>query len=149
MMVKKSERFTFIIDLAVRQEQDALQLMGASQQKLLAQQNQLEQLINYRLEKQASFIAQQAAGLSIMQFREMRAFADKLDQAIDAQKSTVANHEQDLARARTHWEQSHQRRKSLEKIRELAKVKEMKIEDKREQVELDTRSARSRRKDGM
>lgn len=148
-MAKKSERFTFIIDLAVRQEQDALQLLGVSQQKLLAQQNQLEQLIHYRSEKQASFIAQQTAGLNILQFREMRAFADKLDQAIEAQTITVANHEQDLVRTRTLWEQNHQRRKSLEKIRELAKMEERKIEDKREQVELDTRSARSRRKDGM
>ena len=148
-MIKKSERLKLIIDLYARQEQEALQLLGRSQQKLLAQQSQLEQLQNYQIEHQTGFSMQQSKGLSMMQFMEMRAFADKLDKAIAGQKTVLAGFEQDFLRAQKNWEESHNRTKNMQKIRDSAKQDELNIEKKHEQTELDARAVRSQRKNGI
>ncbi|WP_347987193.1 flagellar export protein FliJ [Methylomonas sp. AM2-LC] len=148
-MSKRSERLKVIIDLYSRQEHDALQFLGRTQQKLTEQQTQLEQLQKYRLENRAGLAQQQAAGLTIMQFQELRAFADKLDKAIAGQQTLLANYEQDLHRARKNWEESHHRTQSMEKISAQAKAEELKAENRREQIEMDARATRTQRKDGI
>jgi flagellar FliJ protein len=146
--MKKSQRLKVIIDLHARQERDALEALGLSQKKLQDQQSQLESLESYRLDYLAKFAARQQAGINISQLMEFRAFADKLDNAIEGQRQTVKSHERDVQRARKHWEEAHQRTKSLQKVSDLALVEEMKVEHKREQAEQDDRVARSGRKDG-
>lgn len=146
--MKKSERLKVIIDLHARQEQDALQIMGLCQQKLQVQQAQLENLQKYRLEYNARFAEQQRAGMNVSQLLELRAFADKLDKAIEGQQSVVSNHENELLRARKQWEERHQRTKSLQKVSDLALAEELKIEARREQNEQDEHAARSGRKNG-
>ncbi|MBD9355576.1 flagellar export protein FliJ [Methylomonas albis] len=146
--MKKSQRLKVIIDLHARQERDALEAMGVCQQKLQEQQAQLESLQSYRLDYLAKFAVRQQAGINIGQLMEFRAFADKLDQAIESQQQTVNNHEREVQRARKRWEDAHQRTKSLQKVSDLALVEEMKVEQKREQAEQDDRAARSGRKDG-
>lgn len=147
--MKKSERLKVIIDLHVRQEQDALQSLGHCQQKLQAQQAQLENLQKYRLEYNTRFAEQQRAGMNVNQLLELRAFADKLDKAIEGQELVVSTHENELLRARKNWQESHQRTKSLQKVSDLALAEELKVEAKREQNEQDEHAARSGRKDGM
>ncbi|WP_026601319.1 flagellar export protein FliJ [Methylomonas sp. 11b] len=146
--MKKSQRLKVIIDLHARQERDALEALGISQQKLQEQQAQLESLESYRLDYLGKFALRQQTGINISQLMEFRAFADKLDQAIESQQQTVSNHEREVQRARKRWEDAHQRTKSLQKVSDLALVEEMKVEQKREQAEQDDRAARSGRKDG-
>ena len=146
--MKKSQRLKVIIDLHARQERNALEAMGVAQQKLQEQSSQLDNLENYRLDYQVKFALRQQAGINISQLMEFRAFADKLDQAIESQKQTVSNHQREVQRARKRWEDAHQRTKSLQKVSDLALVDEMKVEQKREQAEQDDRAARSGRKDG-
>lgn len=146
--MKKSQRLKVIIDLHARQERDALEALGLSQQKLQDQQAQLEHLENYRLEYLGKFAARQQAGIHINQLLEFRTFADKLDQAIEGQRQMLISRERDVQRARKRWEEAHQQTKSLQKVSDLALVEEMKVEQKREQAEQDDRAARSGRKDG-
>jgi flagellar FliJ protein len=146
--MKKSARLKVIIDLHSRQEHEALQTLGLCQQKLQVQQTQLENLQKYRSEYNASFAVQQRAGMNVNQLLELRAFSDKLDKAIEGQGLTVSALESELIRARKHWEECHQRTKSLQKVGDLALAEELKIESRREQVEQDARAARSGRKDG-
>ncbi|MGD0959224.1 MAG: flagellar export protein FliJ [Methylomonas sp.] len=148
-MSKKIERFKTVIELYARQEQEALQFLGAIQRKLTEQQSQLEQLEIYQLTSQANFAEQHATAISIMRFMELRAFADKLDKAIAGQKTLVAGHEQELSRARRNWEESHQRLENMKKINEIAKSEAVKAENRREQIEHDARAARSQRADGI
>lgn len=147
--MKKSERLKVVIDLHARQEQDALEAMGRVQQKLQAQQAQLDNLQTYRIEYGNKLLDRQRLGMNVNQLLEFRAFADKLDKAIDGQRHTVMLHERELQRARQRWEECHQRTKSLLKVSEMALAEELKVEHKREQAEQDARAARSARKDGM
>ena len=147
--MKKSERLKVVIDLHARQEQDALEAMGRVQQKLQAQQAQLDNLQTYRIEYGNKLLDRQRLGMNVNQLLEFRAFADKLDKAIDGQRHTVMLQERELQRARQRWEECHQRTKSLLKVSEMALAEELKVEHKREQAEQDARAARSARKDGM
>ena len=147
--MKRSERLQTIVDLHVSQEKEALQIMGRCQQHLQEQQTQLEHLQTYRHEYQVKLAERQQIGMNVSQLLEFRAFADKLDKAIEGQRQAVIQHERDFQRARGTWEERHQRTKSLEKLSELAVAEEQKVENKREQNEQDARAARTGRKDGI
>lgn len=146
--MKRSQRLQTIVDLHVRQEKDALQIMGRCQQQLQEQQNQLTHLKNYRGEYLQKLAERQQAGMNVSQLLEFRAFADKLDIAIEGQRQAVLTQEREYQRAQSKWEECHQRTKSLEKLSELALAEELKLENKREQSEQDARASRSSRKDG-
>lgn len=147
--MKKSQRLKVVIELHERQERDALQAMGRQQQKLQEAQRQLDHLQHYRIEYGQKLLERQKLGINVDQLLELRAFADKLDKAIDGQRHSALLLERELQRLREIWEQAHQRCKSLLKLSELALQEEMKIENRREQAEQDDRAARMARKDGM
>ena len=146
--MKKSERLQVIIDLHQRQEKDALEALGRVQQALQAQQDQLQHLYDYRIEYGNKLLERQKLGMNVNQLLEFRAFADKLDKAIDGQRQSVAAQERELQKVRKHWEECHQRTKSLRRVSELAVIEEVKLENKREQAEQDARAGRAGRKDG-
>lgn len=143
--MKKSQRLQAITHLHARQEQDAMQAMGRSQRKLLDTQQQLDNLNQYRQEYNAKLQAQQQRGMNINQLLEFRAFAEKLDKAIEAQQDVVQSAERELQRMRKQWEECHQRTKSLQKLGDMALAEEQKLEDKREQAEQDARAGRQKR----
>jgi flagellar protein FliJ len=147
--MKRSQRLQSIIDLHVRQEKEALLILGRSQQQLQEQQAQLEHLKTYRHEYLTKLADRQQNGMNVSQLLEFRAFADKLNKAIEGQRQAVSVQEREFQRARSKWEDCHQRTKSLEKLAEMAAAEEHKLENKREQNELDARAARSARKDGI
>jgi len=147
--MKRSQRLQTIVDLHIAQEKDALQIMGHCQRKLQEQQQQLEHLKTYREEYLAKLAERQKVGLNVSQLLEFRAFAEKLDKAIEGQRQAVLTQERDFRRAQVKWEECHQRSKSLEKLSEMALQEEIKLENKREQHEQDARAARSARKGGI
>lgn len=147
--MKRSQRLQAIIDLYIRQEDDALRALGHSQQQLQVQQTQLAHLQNYRLEYLDKLVERQRMGMNVNQFLEFRAFADKLDKAIEGQQQAITRQEREVQRARMKWEECHQRTKSLQRLGELALAEERKIENKREQSEQDARAARVSRKSGI
>lgn len=147
--MKKSQRLKVVIELHERQEKEALEAMGRQQQKLDEQQRQLDNLQSYRLEYGHKLLDRQKQGMNVNQLLEFRAFADKLDKAIDGQRNAVLAQERELQRLHAMWEECHQRSKSLRKLSELALLEEQKLETRREQAEQDDRAARSARKDGM
>ncbi len=147
--MKRSQRLKTITDLYTLQEKDALQILGRCQQQLQAQQTQLDHLNVYRREYQDKLAQRQQAGMNVSQLLELRAFADKLDKAIEGQQQAVQLQERELQTARAKWEEAHQRTKSMERLVEMAIAEELKQEYKREQSEQDARAARPAKKDGM
>jgi flagellar FliJ protein len=145
-MNKKTERLTIVRDLYIRQEKDALMVIGNIRKKLQDLQNQLLSLKNYRLEYESNILERQKSGINIGQFLEFRRFAEKLDKAIDSQQQQVFNYEQDVQRASKKWEECHQRTKSITKLLELKQKQNLKVQDKLEQLEQDARSSRLSRK---
>jgi len=147
--MKRSQRLQTIIDIYTRQESEALQILGRSQQQLQVQQTQLEHLQNYQQEYLSKLVERQRTGMNVSQLLEFRAFADKLDKAIEGQRQAVLLQERDVHRAQKKWEECHQHTKSIQRLGDIAVAEELKIENKREQTEQDARAARSVRKNGI
>jgi flagellar FliJ protein len=147
--MKRSQRLHTIVELHAAQEKDALKIMGRCQRQLEEQQHQLEHLRTYREEYLAKLAVRQQQGMNVSQLLEFRAFADKLDKAIEGQRQAVLLQEREFHRAQARWEECHQRTKSLEKLSDIALAEELKLENKREQHEQDARAARSSRRDGI
>ena len=147
--MKRSKRLQTVIDIQVQQENDALLLLQRSQQQLQDQQLQLANLQRYRQEYLDQLGERQQLGMNISQLLEFRAFADKLNKAIDAQGQAMVRQERDVQRAQIKWKECHQRTKSLQRLCELAIAEELKIQNKREQSEQDARATRASRKNGL
>lgn len=147
--MKRSQRLKSIVDLHIVQEKEALQLMGRCQRQLEEQQKQLDHLKVYRTEYLAKLAERQQLGMNVSQLLEFRAFAEKLDKAIEGQRQAVVMQEREFHRAQAKWDECHQRTKSLEKLSAMALAEENKLESKREQIEQDARAARSGRKNGI
>ena len=141
-MMKKSHRIKTIVDLKAAQEQDSLEALGASQQKLLAMQTQVESLKKYRQEYQGRFNRLGSAGTNVEQLLEFRSFMDKLDKAIIGQEHSLDLCKSDLITKRKTWESMHHRTKGLQKIYNTALTAEIKQESKFEQLEQDERASR-------
>ncbi len=147
--MKRSQRLQTVIDLHSRQENDALKVLGNCQQQLDIEQKQLDNLQSYHQEYLSKLVERQQVGMNVSQLLEFRAFADKLQKAIEGQRQTVVQKERETDRARHRWEECHQRTKSLQRLGQLAAAEELRTENRREQSEQDARAARSSRKDGM
>lgn len=147
--MKRSQRLQSIIKLHVDQEKQAMQTLGRCQQLLQEQQTQLVHLQTYRQEYLSKLADRQRAGMNVSQLLEFRAFAEKLDKAIEGQRQAVVVQERDYQRARAKWEDCHQRTQSLEKLGKIAQAEELKQEEKQEQTELDARAARTSRNNGV
>ena len=144
-MIKKSQRIKTIVDIKATQEKKTLEALGTSQQKLLAAQDQMENLRKYRQEYQDKFNQLGGAGISVVQFLEFKAFMDKLDRAIAGQEHSLSECETDLMTKRKIWEGMHHRTQSLQKACNSALAEEIKQGDKIEQLAQDERASRSGR----
>lgn len=140
--MKKSQRIKTIVEIKAAQEKNALEMLGAAQQKLLAMQAQIEGLRNYRQEYQNRFNQLGIDGVKIAQMLEFMSFIDKLDKAILGQEQTLRSIEAELMDKRKNWESLHLKTQSLQKVCDSALALEMKQEDKREQMEQDERASR-------
>jgi flagellar protein FliJ len=141
-MKKKSQRIKTIVDLKAAQEQDSLEALGTSQQKLLVMQTQVDNLKKYRQDYQDKFNNLGNSGANVGQLLEFRSFMDKLDKAIAGQEYSLEQARADLANKRKAWEILHHRTQSLQKIYQAALTTEVKRENKSEQLEQDERASR-------
>ena len=146
--MKRSERLGFIVELAARQEQEALENLGSSQRKLNDLLQQLQQLQSYRTDYRTQFDRQQRQGIAVDRLLELRAFSERLDQAIDSQQQTTTHQERELQRLRSHWLDKRRHRQALDNLRQQALRDEASEQARREQQETDARALRVSRKRG-
>jgi flagellar FliJ protein len=141
-MIKKSHRIKTLVDLKATQEKESLEAVGIAQRKMLALQDQVDNLKKYRQDYQNKFNQLGSAGANVGQLLEFRSFMDKLDKAIAGQELALDQGKTELAMKRKLWESLHHRTKSLKKIHQHAVKTELKQESKYEQMEQDERAAR-------
>jgi len=141
-MKKKSQRIKAIVDIKAAQEKKALEVLGATQRKLVIMQAQVDGLITYRQEYRNRFNQLGAGGSTISNLLEFRAFMDKLDKAIIEQELTLLEYQAEALMKRAFWQDLHHRTQSLQKICDSALSEELKLEHKQEQLAQDEHSSR-------
>ena len=141
--MKKSQRIQTIVDIKAQQEKKSLEAFGDSQRRHQDAQQQLDHLRQYRQEYLDKFQNHAGVGMNVTALIDFRAFIEKLDQAINGQVQLVQQIELEVMNKRKTWENMHQHTQSLQKVFDGIVAEELKIENKREQVESDDRSSRA------
>lgn len=134
-----SSKLQPVAKISKQQERNAARSHGDILRQSERQQQQLDELINYRDQYLKSFQAAAESGLSAVQMQDYRLFIKRLDSAIEQQKQSVVNSQSKCEVSQEEWTHKRSRSKMIDKIIEERKRNENKIKEKREQRELDDR----------
>jgi len=139
-MGKRSKRLQVVLDLAERKRKQADQLLAEAQNRVLQDQQTLEQLQQYSCEYANNFYAAGASGVSVSQLHTHQAFMHKLRQAIAQQKKAREINEEQLERVKTYWKSVYGNFKAIDSLVDKARDEERIVQEKTQQKQLDERS---------
>lgn len=143
-MSKRSKRLQLVLDLAERKKQQADQFLAASRQRVEQDQRTMEQLNQYMLEYQQSYLGVNAEGLSGAQLHAQQAFLQKIQDAKNTQIQAMEQNKRELAVVEQHWKEAYAKVKGVEKLKDKAVDAERAAEEKSLQQQLDERAQSSR-----
>ncbi|PIE24555.1 MAG: flagellar export protein FliJ [Neptuniibacter caesariensis] len=142
-MKKRSARLQCVLDLAARKKQQADQFLAASRQRVEQDQRTMEQLNQYMLEYQQSYLGANAEGLSGAQLHAQQAFLQKIQDAKNTQIQAMEQNKRELDIVEQHWKEAYARLKGVEKLKDKALDAERSAEEKVLQQQLDERAQRA------
>ncbi len=139
----KSTRLESITELAVSKEKNAIQALGEFFRKKRDEEAKLDQLIAFR-DQYANQLNQGSENtFAVNTLLSYRSFIAKLDRAIDEQRELIVEIESQLGSRQSAWNAARTHKMGMQKLLDVARNKEMKIQSKREQFESDDRNSRS------
>lgn len=128
-----------IAKIRKQQEDNAGRVHGESLRQVQQQQQQLDELIDYREQYASDFQAASKSGLSAVQMQEYRLFISRLDDAIMQQQQHVLNGQNRCETSKQDWLQKRSKRKMINKVVESRQQAEAQRKQKREQKEQEDR----------
>lgn len=112
-------------------------MVAAAMRDLGQAQQQLQQLTDYAADGEAKWRARAAAGVSVALMQHQRAFAEKIQQAVDFQESVIQQKAVSLEATRRHLLQKEQALATLKKVAERTLFARQMAEHKRAQKQTD------------
>ena len=137
--MRRSKKLQPVANLAKQNERSAAKLHGSVLRDLQKQENQLDELINYRNQYLNAFKTAGESGLSAIQMQDYRVFLQRLDDAIQQQQQNVINGRQNTQLSKTEWTDTRNRSKMINKVVENRQQLEKQQLEKREQREIEDR----------
>lgn len=134
-----------LIDLAQRASDAAAKRLGAALKQVEEAEQKLEMLTGYRDEYARKLDAAQMAGITPFAYHNFVAFIGKLDNALNGQREVVKHAEFKATQERTTWQASERKRLSYRTLTERAASEALKVENKRDQKQMDDHAARGAR----
>ena len=131
-----------LIELAQRASDDAAKRLGVALKAADDTEQKLAMLLNYRQDYASRLDAAQMAGITPLAYRNFVAFMDKLDNAINGQREVVKHAHHKSACEKTAWQASERKRLSYRTLNERAANEALRIENKRDQKQMDEHAAR-------
>ena len=136
MAQTRSSRMAIVLNLAQKEEENAAQSLNIARQQLLSEQEQLQQLDDYRNQYLADYSVS-SAPRNAQQLINYSSFIQRIDQLKLERSQKVERAERVVVKAQTVWQQLYQKRKSIADLIERYKVEEQLAIDKKLQKELD------------
>jgi len=136
--MNSSKKLQPIANLAKQNERGAARDHGNVLRELEQQENQLNELINYRNEYINTFKSAGADGISVIQYQDYTLFLHRLDDAIRQQQQLVNNSRADCDQSKSNWLDKRNRSKMVNKVVEKRQQNESIQKDKREQREMES-----------
>jgi flagellar FliJ protein len=140
-MASKAQLET-LMDLARRETDDAAKRLGIALKAVEDAKQKHEMLLGYREEYLKRFEAAQAAGITPMAYRNFVAFIEKLDTAVKGQMDIIKHAEHRSTQEKTAWQASERKRMSYSTLNDRADAAALKLENKRDQKQMDEHAAR-------
>lgn len=131
-----------LIDLAQRDCDAAAKRLGAALKAAEESEAKLTMLLGYREDYAMRLDAAQVASITPMAYRNFVAFIDKLDNAINGQREVVKHAHHKSAVEKTSWQASERKRLSYRTLCERAASEALRVENKRDQKQVDEFAAR-------
>ena len=131
-----------LIELAQRDTDDAAKRLGAALQAAEDSEQKLQMLMNYHEEYAKKLEAAQMAGITPQAYHNFVAFMGKLDNAVNGQREVVKHAHHKSAIEKTGWQASERKRLSYRTLNERAAAETLRIENKRDQKQMDEHAAR-------
>ena len=131
-----------LIELAQRDTDDAAKRLGAALQAAEETEQKLAMLMNYRQDYAQKLEAAQMAGITPLAYHNFVAFMGKLDNAINGQREVVKHAHHKSAMEKTAWQASERKRLSYRTLSERAAAETLRVENKRDQKQMDEHAAR-------
>jgi len=140
-MASKAQLET-LMDLARRETDDAAKRLGASLKAVDDAKQKHQMLVGYRDEYIKKFEAAQSAGITPMAYRNFQAFMEKLDTAVKGQLEMIRHAEYRSSQEKTAWQLAERKRMSYSTLNDRAAAEALKLENKRDQKQMDEHAAR-------
>ena len=137
--MQRSKKLQPVANLAKLNERSAAKQHGSVLRELKKQENQLDELINYRNQYLTAFKTASESGLSAIQMQDYRIFLQRLEDAIQQQQQNVINGRQNTQSSQTKWTDTRNQSEMINKVVENRQQVENQQVEKREQRELEDR----------
>lgn len=111
-----------------------MQKLAEHQQRVAKAEEQLAELRRYRDE-----YAQTGGGVTVSALLNRRQFVERIDTVITQQINDVARLQRQLEHVRSQWRDAHAREQALGSVIDRYREQERKVEERREQAEIDER----------
>jgi flagellar FliJ protein len=138
-----SQRLKPIKRIADNKEKTSARALGDSVNDKHCQEEKLQQLIKYRAEYIASMIIKTEQGMSGDQLQQYHLFLNKLDDAINQQRSAVDISEQNLTLNKNKWRSNNNRANAIKRVIGNLENKELLKSNKKESAQLDELSTQA------
>jgi flagellar FliJ protein len=148
MSADKLKKLAVFAKMAEQVSAKELSASNKSHQEKLAQ---LEQLLRFRDEYDATLREKGQGGMSAAQMQDYRMFIGNLNQAIEEQRQQVDNSVADLAGVEANYRSRSQRKQALDHLVDQRRRGELRAREKAEQKESDDRAManyRNEQRDG-
>ncbi len=126
-----------VIDLATRKRDEAGTMVAAAMRDLGQAKRQLQQLTDYAEDGEMKWHARAAEGVSVALMQHQRAFAEKIQQAVDFQGNVILQKEAALEATRRHLQEKEKELATLKKVAERTRFAQQMAEHKRSQKQTD------------
>jgi len=140
-MAKQSALET-LIELAQRETDDAAKRLGAALKAVEEGEQKLTMLLGYREDYAIRLEAAQVGGITPMAYRNFVAFMDKLDIAINGQREVIKHAQHKSGVEKAAWQACERKRLSYRTLNERAASEALRVENKRDQKQMDEHAAR-------
>lgn len=134
-----------LIDLAQKDSDAAAKRLGAANKLVEEAEQKLEMLVGYRDEYARKLDAAQVAGITPFAYHNFVAFIGKLDNALNGQRDVLKHARFKADTERKTLQESERKRLSYRTLNERAASEALRVQNKRDQKQMDDHAARGAR----
>ena len=137
MARQRSQGLKALIKIAENAVNEALSFMGSVQQKIDAEKEKKETLIQYEMDYQSAFLRKGQAGVNGNAIEQHEAFMVQIQQALDNQSHHLRQLDAQLLKAQEMYSQLNQKLKSYQKLEARLSERALQLENRKMQSMLD------------